>query len=76
MPFQRTPELAANPEPFTVRVKAAPPACAVAGFKLLITGVALVIVKDEPLLAVPPVLTVTVAVPAEVIRSAATDAVN
>lgn len=76
-PFHRTVELAANPEPLTVRLNAAPPACAVEGFRLLIAvGVPAVIVKDEPPLAVPFVLTVTVAVPCEPMRLVAINAVN
>ena len=75
--FHKTVELAANAEPFTVRVKAAPPACAVDGARLVIVGAgAAVMVKADPLEVTPFALTVTVAVPTEVMRLVATDAVN
>ena len=75
--FHRTVELAVNAEPFTVRVKAAPPACAVDGLKLVIVGVGgAVIVNGDPLEVTPFALTVTVAAPAEAMRLAATDAVS
>src|SRR5712692_5387245 len=75
--FHRMVELAVNAEPFTVRVKAAPPACAVDGLKLVMVGVGgAVIVKGDPLEVAPFALTVTVAVPAEVIRLAPIDAVS
>jgi hypothetical protein len=69
-------ELAANPEPLTVKLNAAPPACAIEGFRLLITGIAGVIVNVEPLDVVPFVLTVTVADPCAAIRLAATAPLN
>jgi len=82
-PFQRTVEPAVKFEPFTDRVKADPPAVAVEGLRPLITAppggggaVPAVIVKTDPFDATPLVLTVTVAVPWEVIRPAATEAVN
>src|SRR5216683_5174638 len=69
--FHRTVELAANAEPFTVRVKAAPPACAVVGLRLVIVGVAgAVMVKGDPLEVMPFALTVTLAVAGEVVRLA------
>ena len=78
-PFHNTVELAANPEPFTVRVNDPPPATAVAGLRLLITGeapAAGVIVKDRPFEEVPFVFTVIVGEPAAAMRLAATDAIN
>ena len=76
-PFQRTVELAANPKPLTVRINAAPPACAVDGFKLLICGAAGVIVNVELLLGAPfAELTVTVTLPGEAMRFAVMNAVN
>jgi hypothetical protein len=77
-PFQRTVELFANPEPLTVRLNAAPPACAEDGFRLLITGALTParIVKAAPLLVVPFVLTVTVAFPCVAMRLAPTAAVS
>jgi len=75
--FHKTVELAANAEPFTVRVKAAPPACAVDGARLVIVGAgAAVMVKADPLEVTPFALTVTVAVAGEVMRLAPTDAVS
>jgi hypothetical protein len=76
-PFHKMVELAANPEPVTINVNAAPPACAVDGLRLLIVeAVAGVTVKLTLLDAVPPVLTVTGKVPVAVMRLAATAAVN
>lgn len=75
-PFQRMTELAANPEPFTVMVNAAPPACAVAGLRLVIAGVAGPIVNIELLDTAPFVPTVTAAVPCAAIRLAATVVVS
>ena len=77
-PFHKMVELAANPEPFTVRVNAAPLACTIDGLRLLITGftVAGVIVKVELLDTVPFVLTATVAVPCAAMRLAPTAPVN
>ena len=60
-----------------MRLNDPPPATAVAGFKLVITGPTVgVTVKDEPALVVPFVVTVTVAVPCEAIRLAAILAVS
>ena len=78
-PFHWTIELALNPVPFTVRVKAAPPATDVSGLRLVIAEMgptAGVTVKDEPALVVPFVVTVTVAVPCEAIRLATILAVS
>ena len=78
-PFHNTVEFAANPEPFTVSVKAMPPDTAVAGLKLVITEGATaagVIVKDRPFEEVPFVFTVIVGEPAAAMRLAATDAIN
>jgi hypothetical protein len=77
-PFHRTVEFEANPEPFTVRVNACPPACAADGLMLLMNGPAL---ADEMLNVTPLdvtlfALTATVAVPCVAIRLAATLAVN
>ena len=70
-------ELAVNPEPFTVRVNAAPPACADDGLRLLIVGFAAdEIVKAELLDIVPLALTVTVAVPCVAMLLASIAAVN
>ena len=76
MSFQRTVELAVNAKPFTVKVKAAP-VWAVAGARLVMLGAGVaVMVNAEPLDTTLFALTVTVAVPAEVMRLVATDAVN
>ncbi|MGA2723439.1 MAG: hypothetical protein ABSG79_13635 [Bryobacteraceae bacterium] len=64
-----------NPLPFTVSVKAAPPAGATFGLRLVIDGGAL-IVKGAPVDVTPPLVTVIVAVPAEAIRLLVTVAVN
>ena len=75
-PFHRTTEPGAKLEPFTVRVKLAPPACAVAGLRLLIAGgAAAVIVKVDPFETTPPVFTVMLAVPTARTRFALTVAV-
>jgi hypothetical protein len=67
-----------KPEPFTVRVKACPPACAADGLMPLMTkvGGAAVIVKVAPLDDAPFVLTKMVAVPGEAIREEPTVPVN
>ena len=80
-PFQRTVELDTKPDPFTVKLKEEPPASVVAGDRLVITEVGVpppapVMVKTDPLEAVPFVLTVTVAPPCDAMRLPATTAVN
>ena len=65
-----------KPEPFTVRLNAAPPASAEDGFRPLIAVTVAAIVNAELLLDAPFVLTVTVAVPCVATRLAATEAVN
>ena len=81
-PFHEIVELAAKPEPFTIRVNPGPPACAEDGLTLLIVGPgagfpgAAVMVNPALFDAVPFALTVTVALPCEAMRLAATDAVN
>ena len=77
MPFHKTVEFAANPDPFTVNVNETPPACAAVGLRLLIaTGPGAVIVKTEPLVTIPLTFTVTVAVPCEAMRLPGIDAVS
>jgi len=78
VPFQKIVELAENPEPFTVKVKVPPPACAVDGFRLLITGftVAVATVNVELFDTRPLVFTATVTVPGAVMRLAPTEPVN
>jgi hypothetical protein len=74
-PFQRTVEPLTNPDPFTVSVKAPPPA--VARFGLRLVMVSALTVNVTPLEVPPPgFTTITVAVPALAIRLAATEAVN
>jgi hypothetical protein len=77
-PFHKIVELAANPEPFTVRVSPAPPACAIEGVMVLIVGFKVddEIVNVELLDTVPFVLTVTVAVPGAAMRPAPTAPAN
>ena len=77
-PVARNPVLSVKPEPFTVRVKDELPAGMEEGLRLLIAGpgAGAVIEKSTPLIAVPPVLTDTVALPCEVIRAAAIGAFN
>lgn len=79
-PVHRTTELAVKAEPFTVKVKAAPPACAVEGFRLVMTGSGFVpatlIVNVTPFEAAPLVLTVTVAVPDTAMKPEETGADN
>ena len=69
-PFHKMVELAVNPEPFTVRVNAAPPACADDGLRLLIVAGAGAIVNVALLETVPLLLTVTATVPCVVMRLA------
>jgi hypothetical protein len=75
VPFHWTVEPDTKPEPFTVSVKAAPPAVAVLGLRLVIAGPAL-IVNVAPADVTPPLVTAMVAVPAEAIKLAGTDAVT
>lgn len=76
VPFHTIVELATNPEPFTVRVKAGPPTVNVDGDKPVMVGVTVVMVNTELFDAVPFAFTVTSAVPCEAMRLAATVAVN
>ena len=75
-PFHRTVEPAVNPEPFTVKVKPAPPAGACDGFKLEIAGGGAVTVKEAPLDTTPPLPTVIVNTPRELMKLAGIAAVN
>ena len=78
-PFHHTVELLINPVPFTVNVKAAPPAVAELGLKLVMAGVGLLIVKVCALEVPPPgagVTTVTEAVPAVAMSVAGMAAVS
>jgi len=79
-PVQRTTELAVKAEPFTVKVKVAPPACAVEGFRLVMTGSGLVpatlIVNVKLFEAAPLALTVIVAAPDTAMRPEETAADN
>ena len=78
IPFHKIAELAANPEPFTVRVNGAPPACAIDGVRLLIVGLVMAgaIVNVELLDTVTLDRTVTVAVPCAAMRMGSTFAFN
>jgi hypothetical protein len=62
--------------PLIVKVKAAPPAVAEAGLKLVIAGGGGLMVNVAPAEVPPPVVTVTLAVPAVAIRLAGTEAVS
>ena len=64
-PFHKMAEVALNPEPFTVRVKAAPPACAEDGLRLLMEKFLdpAEMVNIELLDTAPLLLTVTAADP-------------
>jgi len=75
-PFHIMVEFDAKPEPLTVRLNAAPPACADDGFRLLIIETPAPIVKVELLLVMLLVFTVTAAVPWVAMKLAATAAVN
>jgi len=75
-PFHKMSELGVKPEPFTVRVNAAAPACVLVGLMLVSVGIAGVIVNVEPLDTVPFVLTATVTAPGVVMRLAPTDPIN
>ena len=78
MPFHIAMEPAVNPEPLTVNVKAAPPACAVAGLIPEMVGrlVPAVIVKAAVFDVAPLAITAIVADPALEIRLAPTEAVS
>jgi hypothetical protein len=76
VPFHRIVELALNPEPFTVRVKARPPDCAEDGLRLLIVPFAVAIVNVELLEIAPPLLTVMTAAPCPAMRLAPTAPVS
>jgi hypothetical protein len=77
VPFHRTTDALTNPVPFTVRVKGGPPAVAELGERLVSEGVGALMVKVSALEVSPPGLrTVTLALPGEAIRLAATEAVN
>jgi hypothetical protein len=73
--FQRTTAPETKPAPFTVRVKAGPPAVAEFGLREVIAGAG-AIVKGDPLVVIPAENTVTVAVPAVAIRVAEIGAVS
>ncbi len=74
-PFQSTTAPEANPLPFTVSVKAAPPAVALDGLNELMGG-GVLMVNAAPPDVTPPDTTVIVAVPGDAIRPADTDAVT
>ena len=66
-----------KPVPLIVSVKAAPPTVPEGGFRLVTVGAALMVkVEAAEAAAAPGVVTVTLAVPAVVIRLGATVAVN
>ena len=76
-PFHSMVELAANPDPFTVRLNAAPPAWVITGLILLIVAATAGVTVNPALFdADPPVFTVTRNVPWEAIRLAAMFAIN
>ena len=78
VPFHMTVEPPTKPEPVTVSVKPALPACADVGLKLVMVGrlVAVEIVKEAVLEVDPLALTATVTDPAEAINPALTEAVS
>lgn len=79
LPFHCTVESLMNPLPVTTNVKAVPPAVAEAGFKLVMAGAGLLMVKVSPFDVPPPgdgLATVTVAVPAAAKSPAGMVAVN
>ena len=76
LPFHKMLEVAVNPEPFTVSVNAASPACVEAGARLLIAGFAGLIVNVELPDVVPVLSTVTAAVPCVAMKLAPMVAVN
>jgi hypothetical protein len=77
VPFQSTVAPERNPVPFTVSVKAGPPAVAEVGFRLVITGAAALILKVTAADELPPGFVTTMfAVPAAAMRLAGTAAVN
>ena len=74
LPFQNTVAPTTNFVPFTVRVKAGPPAVALAGLRLVIVGTGLLMGKGTGLEVPPPgegLKAVTLAVPAEAMSAAA-----
>ena len=80
-PFQRTVDTPlTKPVPFTVRVKADPPAVADAGLKLVMVGTGLLLIVNVSVFDVPPpgalLNTVTLAVPAVAMSAALMLAVN
>ncbi len=77
VPFQSTVAFERNPVPFTVSVKAGPPAVAEVGLRLVITGAAALIVNVVGADELPPgFVTTTLALPTAAIRLAGTEAVN
>lgn len=79
VPFQRTTDPPAKPEPFTVSVNAAPPTTAPGGLVLASTGTGLLVVNVAPDETPPPgagLNTVTVAVPPAAMSEARIAAVN
>jgi hypothetical protein len=75
VPFHCTVHPLTSPDPFTISVKAFPPAVADEGLKVLIIGPGL-IVKVAPEDVTPPLATLIVAVPGEAIRLLLTVANN
>ena len=75
VPFQRTAAPDTKALPFTVSVKAGPPAVAEFGLREVIAGAA-AIVNGDPLVAIPAESTVTEALPAAAIRVAGIKAVS
>jgi hypothetical protein len=73
-PFQFTTAPGANPLPITVNVKSVPPAGTLGGLSELIAGI--LTVKMALFDVTLPEVTVTVAAPAAVMRSAGTEAVT
>ena len=78
-PFQRTVEPLTKLVPLTVRVKAAPPAVAEEGLRLVVVGTGLLIVKVWALDVPPPgvpLKMVTLDVPAVAMSAAGIEAVS
>jgi hypothetical protein len=73
VPFHRTTEPVVKPAPFTVSVKAGPPAVALLGLRELMVGLTLKVTKAD---VTPPDATDTCAVPAKRSRFPGTAAVN